>query len=46
MLKQGEAQSVILKGDLTQETLTILGVDANNSKRKRSPEDDPRSDYP
>ena len=44
--KQDEAQSVILGGDLSQETLTLLGVDANNSKRKRSPEDDPRSGYP
>ena len=46
MPKQDEAQSVILRGDLSQETLTLLEVDANNSKRKRSPEDDPRSSYP
>ena len=42
---QDEAQTVILKGDLSQETLTLLGVDAN-LKRKRSPEDDPRAGYP
>ena len=45
MPDQGEAQTVILRGELSKETLTLLGVDANN-KRKRSPEDDPRSGYP
>ena len=42
---QDEAQTVILRGELSQETLTLLGVDAN-LKRKRLAEDDPRSGYP